>query len=78
MLKLLSTGYAQQAQRKLKLRFQAWRRSKPSGAKPVTPRRKVADMHKLAASAAEARNKQAAINSHYLYVRKHSTSNSGS
>ena len=61
MLKLLLTGYAQQAERKLKQQFLAWKRGQSSGAKPVTPRRTVADLHKLAASAAEARKKQAAI-----------------
>ncbi|WP_260295776.1 cell envelope integrity protein TolA [Sedimenticola hydrogenitrophicus] len=61
MLKWLLTGHAQQAERKLKRQFLAWRRDQPSGAKPATPRRKVADLHKLAASAAEARKKQAAI-----------------
>jgi len=61
MLKLLLTRHAQQAERKLKLRFLAWRRDQPSGAKTATPRRKVADLLKQAASAAEARNNQAAI-----------------
>lgn len=61
ILKLLLTGQAQQAERELNLRFLAWRRDQSSGAKPVMPRRKVADLHKLAASAAEARKKQAAI-----------------
>jgi hypothetical protein len=61
MLKLLLTGHAQQAEGNLKLRFLAWQRDQSSGAKPVTPRRKVTDLHKLAASAAEVRNKQAAI-----------------
>ena len=61
MLKLLLTGHVQQAERKLKPRFLAWRCDQLSGAMPATPRRKVADLHKLAASAAETRNKQAAI-----------------
>lgn len=66
ILKLLLTGHVQQAERKLKLQSLAWRRDQPSGAQfsgamPATPRRKVADLHKLAASAAEARKKQAAI-----------------
>lgn len=55
------TGHAQQAERKLKGQFLAWRRDQSSGAKPATLRRKVADLHKLAASAGEARKKQAAI-----------------
>ena len=61
ILKLLLTGKPQQAERKLKRQFLARRRGQPTGAKPATPRRKVADLHKLAASAAEARKKQAAI-----------------
>lgn len=61
MLKLLLTGHAQQAERKLKLRHLAWGRDQLSGAMPATPRRKVAGLHKLAASAAETRNKQAAL-----------------
>lgn len=61
VLKLLLTGHVQQAERKLKVQSLAWRRNQSSGAKPATPRRKVADLHKLAASAAEARKKRAAI-----------------
>jgi len=61
ILKLLLTGNALQAERKLKLQFLAWRRGQPSAAKPAKPRRKVADLHKLAGSAAEVRKKQAAI-----------------
>ena len=61
ILKGLLSGNAQQAERKLNQQFQAWRRKQSSGTKPVTPRRKVADLHKLAASAAEVRKKQAAI-----------------
>jgi len=61
MLKLVLTGHVQQAERKLKLRFLAWRRDQLSGAMSATSRRKVADLHKLAASAAETRNKQVAI-----------------
>jgi len=61
MLKLLLTGYAQQAERKLKQQFLVGRRSQPTGKMPATSRRKVADLHKLAASAAEVRKKQAAI-----------------
>lgn len=61
MLKLLLTGHGQQAERELKLQFLACRRDQPSGAKPAMPRRKVADLHKLAASTAEARKKQVTI-----------------
>lgn len=60
MLKLLLTGNTQQAERKLKLRFLAWQREQQSGARPETRRRTVADLHKLAASAAEARKRQEA------------------
>lgn len=61
MLKLLLTGNAQQAERKLKSRFLAWQREQRSVAKPETQRRTVADIHKLAASAAEARKRQEAV-----------------
>lgn len=61
MLKLLLTGNTQQAERKLKLRFLAWQREQQSGARPETRRRTVADLHKLAASAAEARKRQEAV-----------------
>ena len=55
MLKLLLTGQAQQSERRLKLRYLAWQREqRPMGeAKP--PRRTVAELQKLAASAAETR-----------------------
>jgi len=61
MLKLSLTGHAQQAERKLERQFLTRRREQPSGAKPATPGRKVAGLYKLAASAGEARKKQAAI-----------------
>jgi hypothetical protein len=61
MLKLLLSGNAQQAERKLKLRFLAWQREQQPVAKPETRRRTVADIHKLAASAAEARKRQEAV-----------------
>lgn len=60
MLKLLLTGNAQQAERKLKLRFLAWQREQQPIEKPGT-RRTVAELHKLAASAAEARKRQEAV-----------------
>lgn len=55
MLKLLLTGNAQQVERKLKLRFLTWQREQQPVAKPETRRRTVADLRKMAASAAEAR-----------------------
>lgn len=61
MLKLLLTGDAQQAERKLKLRFLTWQREQQSVAKPETRRRTVADLHKLAASAAETRKRREAV-----------------
>lgn len=60
MLKLLLSGNAQQAERKLKLRFLTWQREQQSVAKPETRRRTVADLHKLAASAADARKRREA------------------
>jgi hypothetical protein len=56
MLKLLLTGRAQQAERKLKLRFLAWQRLRQPIEKPETRRCTVAELQKLAVSAAEARN----------------------
>ena len=61
MLKLSLTGHAQQVESKLNHLLLAWRRDQPSGAMPAMPRRKVADLHRLAASAGEVRKKQAAI-----------------
>jgi hypothetical protein len=60
MLKLLLTGSGQQAERKLKSRFLAWQREQKPVAKLETRRRTVADIHKLEASAAEARKRQEA------------------
>lgn len=60
-LKLLLTGNAQQAERKLKLRFLAWQRERQPIKKPEMRRRTVAELHKLAASAAEARKRQEAV-----------------
>ena len=61
MLKLLLTGHAQQAERKLKLRFLAWQREQQPIKKPEMRRRTVAELHELAASAAEARKRQEAV-----------------
>lgn len=61
MLKLLLTGNAQQAERKLKLRFLAWQREQQPVAKPETRRRTVAELHELAESAAEVRKRQEAV-----------------
>ncbi len=61
MLKLLLSGNAQQAERKLKLGFLAWQRKQQPVAKPETRRRTVAELRKLAASAAEARIRQEAV-----------------
>jgi hypothetical protein len=61
MLKLLLSGNAQQTERRLKLRFLAWQREQQPLAKPETRRRTVAELHKLAASAAEARTRQEAV-----------------
>jgi hypothetical protein len=60
MLKLMLSGNAQQAERKLKLRFLAWQREQQPIEKPGT-RRTVAELQKLAASAAEARKRQEAV-----------------
>ncbi len=61
MLKLLLTGHAQQAERELNLRFLAWRREQQSVTKPQMRRRTVADLYKLAASAAKTRKRQEAV-----------------
>jgi hypothetical protein len=60
-LTLLLAGHAQQAERELKLRFLAWQREQRSDAKPETRRRTVAELHELAASAAETRKSREAI-----------------
>jgi len=60
MLKLLLSGNAQQAERKMKLRFLAWQRERQP-TKKTAARRTVAELQKLAASAAEARNRQEAV-----------------
>ena len=61
MLKLLLTGDAHQAERKLKLRFLAWQREQPPNDKSNERRRTVAELHRLAAIAAEVREKQKAV-----------------
>ena len=61
MLKLLLTGRVQQAEHKLKLRFLAWQRERQPIEKPETRRRTVAELQKLAVSAAEARKRQEAV-----------------
>ena len=60
ILKLLLTGYAQHAERRLKLRFLAWQREQRPIGEPEPRRRTVAELRKLAASAAETRKKQEA------------------
>lgn len=61
MLGLLLTGHAQQAERKLKLRYLAWQRKQSPVAKPSMRRRTVADLYKLATSAAKTRKRQEAV-----------------
>jgi hypothetical protein len=61
VLKLLVTGHAQQAERRLKLRLLAWKREQHPIAKHGVRRRTVAELHELAASAAETRTKQEAV-----------------
>ena len=55
MLKLLVTGQAQQSERRLKLRYLAWQREQRPMGEAEPPRRTVAELQKLAASAAETR-----------------------
>ena len=59
-LKLLMTGHAQQAERRLKLRFLAWQREQQPIGKPIPPRRAVAEIQKIAGSVAESRKEQGA------------------
>ena len=61
MLGLLLTGHAQQAERKLKLRYLAWQRKQSPVAKPSMRRRTVADLYKLATSAAKTGKRQEAV-----------------
>jgi len=60
ILKLLLTGQAQQAERKLKLDFLAWQREQRTIREPEPRCRTVAQLQELAASAAETRMKQEA------------------
>ena len=55
MLKLLLTGQAQQSEQRLKLRYLAWQREQRPMGEAEPPRRTVAELQKLAASAAETR-----------------------
>ncbi len=60
-LKMIMTGNAQQAERRLKLRLLAWQREqRPTGA-AESRCRTVAELQTLAASAAEARKKQGVV-----------------
>ena len=61
MLKLLMTGHAQQAERRLKLRLLAWQREQHPIGKHEARRRTVNELQELAASAAETRKKQEAV-----------------
>ena len=60
MLKLLLTGQAQQAERRLKLRYLAWQREQRPKGDAELRRRTVAGLQKLAVSAAETRKKREA------------------
>jgi hypothetical protein len=60
-LKLLLIGHAQQAERELILRFLVWQHEQQPAAKPQMRRRTVAELYKLAASAAKTRKKQEAV-----------------
>jgi len=55
MLKLLLTGHAQQSERRLKLRYLAWQREQRPMSEAEPPRRTVAELQELAASAADTR-----------------------
>jgi hypothetical protein len=60
MLKLLLTGHAQQAERRLRLRYLAWQREQRPKGEAELRRRTVAELQTLAVSAAETRKKQEA------------------
>lgn len=60
LLKLLLAGHAQQAERKLRLHYLAWQREQRPIGDAEPRRRTVAELQKLAASAAETRKKQEA------------------
>ncbi len=61
VLKLLVTGHAQQAERRLKLRLLAGQRQQHPMGKHDARRRTVAELQELAASAAETRKEQEAV-----------------
>ena len=60
VLKLLLAGHAQQAERRLKLRFLAWQREQRPTGEAELRRRTVAELQTLAVSAAETRKSQEA------------------
>ena len=60
MLKLLLTGHAQQAERRLRLRYLAWQREQRPKGEAELRRRTVAELQTLAVSAAETRKTQEA------------------
>jgi hypothetical protein len=60
ILKQILTEHAQQAERRLKMRFLAWQREQRPIREPEPQRRTVAQLQELAASAAETRMKQEA------------------
>ena len=60
MLKLLLTGHAQQAERRLRLRYLAWQREQRPKGEAELRRRTVAELQTLAGSAAETRKMQEA------------------
>ncbi len=60
-LKLLMTGQAQQAERRLKLRLLTWQRERQPIGTPEPQRRTVAELQMLAMSAAETRKQQEAL-----------------
>ncbi len=59
-LKLLLTGHARQAERRLKSRFLAWQREQQPVGEPELRRRTVAELQELAKSAAESRKQREA------------------
>lgn len=61
VLKLLLAGHAQQAERRLKLRFLAWQREQQPVGEPELRQRMVAELQELAKSAAETRKQRKAV-----------------
>jgi hypothetical protein len=61
VLKLLLTGDARHAERRLKLRFLAWQREQRPVGEPELRRRTVAELQKLAKSSAETRKQREAV-----------------